>query len=107
MSGVDIGDRQIRKGAADAIQRQVGESRAGVSQGDPEPASTRCRARGSAPLFVSDGARVLGIIELKDIVKGGIKERFARAAPDGHQDGHDHRRQSADGGGDRGGGRRG
>ena len=57
--------------------------------------------RGSTPLVVADGGRVLGVVELKDIVKGGIKERFARTAPHGHQDGDDHRRQPPDRRGDR------
>src|SRR5262244_3698817 len=75
MSGVDIGERQIRKGAADAIQRQV------ESLGQPFPKAVQASVdevarRGSTPLIVSDGPRVLGVIELKDIVKGGIRERF-------------------------------
>ncbi|HWW31877.1 MAG TPA: potassium-transporting ATPase subunit KdpB [Steroidobacteraceae bacterium] len=75
MSGVDIGGRQIRKGAADAIRRQV----EGLGQAFPRAVQTtvdEVARRGSTPLIVSDGARVLGIIELKDIVKGGIRERF-------------------------------
>ena len=76
MSGVDLGDRQIRKGAADAIRLRV------ESLGGSFPASVRnavddAARRGSTPLVVADGAKVLGVIELKDIVKGGIKERFA------------------------------
>ena len=75
MSGVDIGPRQIRKGAADAIQRHV------ESQGQAFPKAVLAvvndvARRGSTPLLVSDAGRVLGVIELKDIVKGGIKERF-------------------------------
>jgi potassium-transporting ATPase ATP-binding subunit len=75
MSGVDVGGRQIRKGAADAIRRQV----EGLGQAFPRAVQTtvdEVARRGSTPLIVSDGARVLGIIELKDIVKGGIRERF-------------------------------
>jgi potassium-transporting ATPase ATP-binding subunit len=75
MSGVNIGERQIRKGAADAIQRQV----EGLGQVFPRTVLAAVQdvaRRGSTPLVVSDGARVLGIIELKDIVKGGIRERF-------------------------------
>jgi len=75
MSGVDIGARQIRKGAADAIRRQVER----LGQAFPRALQTavdEVARRGSTPLIVSDGARVLGIIELKDIVKGGIRERF-------------------------------
>jgi K+-transporting ATPase ATPase B chain len=75
MSGVDVGGRQIRKGAADAIRRQV----EGLGQAFPRTVQTavdEVARRGSTPLIVSDGPRVLGIIELKDIVKGGIRERF-------------------------------
>ncbi len=76
MSGADIGERQIRKGAADAIARFV------EAQGASMPAAvTRSiddvARQGSTPLVVADGARVLGVVELKDIVKSGIKERFA------------------------------
>jgi len=75
MSGVNIGERQVRKGAADAIQKHV-ES---LGQIFPRAILTTVQEvarRGSTPLLVSDGPRVLGVIELKDIVKGGIKERF-------------------------------
>ena len=76
MSGVNLDRQQIRKGSADAIRRQVellnGSFPDAVSHMVNEIAS-----RGSTPLAVADGAKVLGIIELKDIVKGGIKERFA------------------------------
>jgi potassium-transporting ATPase ATP-binding subunit len=75
MSGVDIGDRQVRKGAPAAIQKHI----EALGQAFPKTILTivqEVARRGSTPLLVSDGARVLGIIELKDIVKGGIKERF-------------------------------
>ncbi|HET9390786.1 MAG TPA: potassium-transporting ATPase subunit KdpB [Steroidobacteraceae bacterium] len=75
MSGVDIGERQVRKGAADAIQKQV----EALGQVFPRAILTTVQEvarRGSTPLLVSDGARVLGLIELKDIVKGGIRQRF-------------------------------
>jgi K+-transporting ATPase ATPase B chain len=75
MSGVNIGGRQIRKGATDAIQKHV----EGLGQVFPKSilgTADEIARRGSTPLLVSDGSRVLGIIELKDIVKGGIKERF-------------------------------
>ncbi|HYL03222.1 MAG TPA: potassium-transporting ATPase subunit KdpB [Steroidobacteraceae bacterium] len=75
MSGVDVGARQVRKGAADAIRRQVerlGQAFPRALQASVEEVARR----GSTPLVVSDGPRVLGIIELKDIVKGGIRERF-------------------------------
>jgi len=80
MSGVDLGaagnQRKIRKGAADAIRVYV-ESLGGTF---PQLLTTKIEEvarRGSTPLVVSDGDKVLGVIELKDIVKGGIKERFA------------------------------
>ncbi len=75
MSGVDIGERKIRKGAPDAIRKQI----EGLGQVVPRSVLTMVEEvarRGSTPLLVSDGPRVLGIIELKDVVKGGIKERF-------------------------------
>ena len=76
MSGVDMGARQIRKGSAEAIRKHV------ISMGGDFPAQVNTivedvARRGSTPLVVSDDARILGVIELKDIVKGGIKERFA------------------------------
>jgi K+-transporting ATPase ATPase B chain len=75
MSGVNIGARQIRKGAADAIQKHV-EALGQVFPKSILNSVQDVARRGSTPLLVSDGARVLGVIELKDIVKGGIKERF-------------------------------
>jgi potassium-transporting ATPase ATP-binding subunit len=75
MSGVDIGERQVRKGAPAAIQKHI----EALGQAFPKSILTTVQdvaRRGSTPLLVSDGSRVLGIIELKDIVKGGIKERF-------------------------------
>ena len=76
MSGVDIGERTIRKGAADSVKKYV------ESLGRPFPlevgkAVDEIARRGSTPLVVVDHGRVMGTIELKDIVKGGIKERFA------------------------------
>ena len=79
MSGVNIEGRQIRKGAADAIRIHV-ERLGGIGSKFP-PEFQRLvddvARRGSTPLVVAEDARVLGVIELKDIVKGGIKERFA------------------------------
>ena len=77
MSGVDVGTRVIRKGAADAIQKHV-ESLHAVFPKAVQAATQEIARRGSTPLLVSDGAQVLGIIELKDIVKGGIRERFGQ-----------------------------
>ncbi|HSD61788.1 MAG TPA: potassium-transporting ATPase subunit KdpB, partial [Burkholderiales bacterium] len=76
MSGVDLHTRQIRKGAADAIRQHV----AGLGGGFPASvlrAVDEVARRGSTPLVVADGTRVLGVVELKDVVKGGMKERFA------------------------------
>ncbi|HVP68687.1 MAG TPA: potassium-transporting ATPase subunit KdpB [Anaeromyxobacteraceae bacterium] len=77
MSGCDVGPRVIRKGAVDAVARHV-EALGGRMP--PELAATAARIgdAGGTPLAVSDGAHVLGIVELKDVVKGGIKERFER-----------------------------
>jgi len=76
MSGVDAGERRIRKGAVDALRRHM------EALGAPFPAEVMrtvedAARRGSTPLVVADGERVMGVVELKDIVKGGIKERFA------------------------------
>jgi K+-transporting ATPase ATPase B chain len=76
MSGVNIGERQIRKGAPDAIAKHV-ETFGKHFPHLVNDAVDNVARRGGTPLVVADGARVLGVIELKDIVKGGIKERFA------------------------------
>jgi K+-transporting ATPase ATPase B chain len=76
MSGVDFEGRQLRKGAADAMRKQV-EALGGHYPSEVQQAADMVARRGSTPLVVADGKRVLGVIELKDIVKGGIKERFA------------------------------
>jgi K+-transporting ATPase ATPase B chain len=77
MSGVDIGERIIRKGATSAIRAHV-QSLGGAFPTDVERAVEAVSGRGATPLVVADGRRVLGVVELKDIVKGGIKEQFAR-----------------------------
>ena len=76
MSGVTISERQIRKGAADAIAGFVQERGGSVPSAVDRLVEDVAR-RGSTPLVVAEGARVLGVIELKDVVKGGIKERFS------------------------------
>ncbi|MGZ5662412.1 MAG: potassium-transporting ATPase subunit KdpB [Usitatibacter sp.] len=76
MSGVDLGERRIRKGAADAVKAFV-ESQGGRFLPEMQAIVDMVARRGSTPLVVADGPRVMGVIELKDIVKGGIKERFA------------------------------
>jgi K+-transporting ATPase ATPase B chain len=75
MSGINIGERQIRKGAVDAIRNYVEDQQAKFPDEATRMADIVAR-RGSTPLLVADGSRVLGVIELKDTVKGGIKERF-------------------------------
>jgi potassium-transporting ATPase ATP-binding subunit len=76
MSGVDNEGRQLRKGAAEAMQAHV-ESLGGRFPGQVQVLVENVARRGSTPLVVADGPRILGVVELKDIVKGGIKERFA------------------------------
>jgi K+-transporting ATPase ATPase B chain len=76
MSGVDVGERRIRKGAADAVRKLL------AAAGAPFPAEVAAQVdevarSGATPLVVAEGERVLGVIELKDVIKGGIKERFA------------------------------
>ena len=75
MSGVDMGTRQIRKGAAESIHTHVAMLGGSVPEKVKAIVEDVSR-RGSTPLVVADGTKVLGVIELKDIVKGGIKERF-------------------------------
>lgn len=77
MSGINLGERSIRKGSADAIRRYV------EAAGETFPeAITQCvdqvARRGETPLVVAEGTRVLGVVALKDVVKGGIKQRFAK-----------------------------
>jgi K+-transporting ATPase ATPase B chain len=76
MSGVDLEGRSLRKGAQEAIRRHV-EGLGGRFPSDVQQLVDMVARRGSTPLVVSDDKRVLGVVELKDIVKGGIKERFA------------------------------
>jgi len=77
MSGVDFEGRQLRKGATDAIIKFVIE-RGGSVAGDFKDMSDRISRNGGTPLAVCDGNRLLGVIHLKDIVKGGMKERIAQ-----------------------------
>ncbi|GII59500.1 potassium-transporting ATPase ATP-binding subunit [Planotetraspora thailandica] len=76
MSGLDTDGRRIRKGAADAIKRWVTEQ-GGTLPAELDPIVERIARAGATPLVVADEARVLGVIELKDVVKQGIAERFA------------------------------
>ncbi len=76
MSGVNLNGNLIRKGAADAIQRYV-EDQGGALPSEVRTAVDGISRQGGTPLVVADKGRVLGVVQLKDIVKGGIKERFA------------------------------
>ena len=76
MSGVDIDGRSVRKGAADSVKQWV-EQQGGMYPDEVTKAVEAASRAGRTPLVVADGKKVLGVVELKDVVKGGIKERFA------------------------------
>jgi K+-transporting ATPase ATPase B chain len=76
MSGVDLDGRRIRKGAADAVQRWV-RNLGGELPSRIRDTVSRIARGGGTPLVVAEGAKVLGVVHLKDVVKGGIRERFA------------------------------
>jgi len=76
MSGLDVDGRQIRKGAAEAVGRWVREQ-GGQTSSEVDQIVDRVARAGSTPLAVADGPDLLGVIELKDMVKEGIRERFA------------------------------
>jgi K+-transporting ATPase ATPase B chain len=76
MSGVNLDGREVRKGAAEAIERFVGEKGGTLPEKVRSDVNEIARA-GGTPLVVAENARVLGTVYLKDIVKGGIRERFA------------------------------
>ncbi len=76
MSGVDLDGREIRKGAFDAVDKYVRDNGGSVSAELRQRVEAIAK-KGSTPLVVAEKSRVLGVIELKDIVKGGIRERFA------------------------------
>jgi K+-transporting ATPase ATPase B chain len=75
MSGVDLEGRKIRKGAAETIVAWVRQA-GGRVPANVDAAVTAIAKTGGTPLVVAEGARALGVIQLKDVVKGGIKERF-------------------------------
>ncbi len=75
MSGLDVGQRHIRKGAAESVKRWVTEQ-GGQIPPDLDGIVERVSRAGSTPLAVADGAQILGVIELKDVVKQGIKAKF-------------------------------
>jgi len=76
MSGVDLDGREIRKGAAEAIEAYV-RSKGGSFPPDVRTSVESIAKTGGTPLVVAEGPHVLGVVQLKDVVKGGIKERFA------------------------------
>ena len=75
MSGLDTDGRRVRKGATESVRRWVGEQGGAVPDGLDAVVERIARA-GSTPLVVADGPTILGVIELKDVVKEGIRERF-------------------------------
>jgi K+-transporting ATPase ATPase B chain len=77
MSGCNIGGRQLRKGAIDAVVAYV-RGRGGEVPPDVVSVGLRIAETGGTPLAVADGSRMLGIVRLADVVKEGIAERFAR-----------------------------
>lgn len=76
MSGINLGPREIRKGAQDAIVAYV-ESRGGQMPGEIRIAVDSIAREGGTPLVVAEGSRVLGAVRLKDVLKTGIKDRLS------------------------------
>ena len=101
MSGVDFPaldgqpERMIRKGAVDAMKVHV-DRLGGVFPKAVEQNVEEISRSGGTPLVVTENRDVLGVVQLKDVVKGGIKERFAHLAQNGHPHRDDHGRQPAD-----------
>ena len=77
MSGVDIDGRRLRKGATDSIAQFVREQ-GGTVPADLIEAAERISRQGGTPLAVADGRKAMGVINLKDVVKGGMHERLAQ-----------------------------
>jgi potassium-transporting ATPase ATP-binding subunit len=77
MSGLDVAGRQIRKGAVDSIGKYV-TALGGRAPAELTEIAARIGDSGGTPLAVVDGAEILGIVHLKDVVKAGIRERFQR-----------------------------
>ena len=76
MSGINLGSRKIRKGSLDAIENFI-KQEGGKLSASVRTITDTIAKQGSTPLVVAENANVLGVIELKDIVKGGIRERFS------------------------------
>jgi K+-transporting ATPase ATPase B chain len=77
MSGVNLDGRQIRKGAAESIAKYL-EQNNGSMPPEVRAAVERIASSGGTPLVVSENRRAMGVIHLKDVVKGGIRDRFAQ-----------------------------
>jgi len=77
MSGVDLPGRQVRKGAPDAIAAWLKAHGRSLERAVTQAVEETAR-RGATPLVVAEGGRALGVVELRDIIKGGIKERFVQ-----------------------------
>jgi K+-transporting ATPase ATPase B chain len=77
MSGVNLDGREIRKGAAEAIARYLEQNNSAMPQ-DVRAAVERIASSGGTPLVVTENRRAVGVIHLKDVVKGGIRDRFAQ-----------------------------
>jgi len=76
ISGMDIDGRSLRKGAVDSILAYTGQTELQVPQAFTEAVESIART-GGTPLAIAEGNRLLGVVHLKDVVKPGIKERFA------------------------------
>ena len=76
MSGVDLDGREIRKGAADSVAKYVAAN-GGTASPELSAIVERIARAGGTPLVVAERSRVLGVIHLKDVIKGGMRERFA------------------------------
>ena len=77
MSGVNLDGREIRKGAAESIARYL-EQNNGIMPPEVRASVERIASSGGTPLVVSENRRAMGVIHLKDVVKGGIRDRFAQ-----------------------------
>ncbi len=78
MSGIDAGERVVRKGASDAVLAHVGGRTNKDIPADLKGLVDRVAGAGGTPLVVADGVQILGVIYLKDTVKPGMRERFER-----------------------------
>jgi len=75
MSGIEVDGRSIRKGAVDAIKRYL-EEHGSAMPAEVQTSVERISNSGGTPLVVAENGRALGVIHLKDVVKGGMRERF-------------------------------